>query len=370
MFTRGGKEPARAALNRSFAIAEEHDDVLEQLRLLGPLNMFSLRTRDFNAALHYAKRCSVIAGTTEDSTAAALAHSILGISLHLDGDLKNARTELEAAMEPGRGSQRSSTIYLGFEGRSLAGAILARNLWLQGHPAQAAERARQTINDAARMEHALTLSIVLIWGISTFLWIGDLESAEAHLDWLISNSESHSLAPYLEVGRGFRGEVAIRRGHAKDGVESLQDCLRKLHAMPYELLTTPLDIALIQGLAATGRFIEAVTLIDETIKLVEENGDTVYMPELLRLKANLLLSIPTPNPSDVEMYFMQSLDLSHRQGAQAWELRAATDLATLWTNQGRTESARALLQPVFEQFVEGFDTKDLEVAERLLATLP
>jgi predicted ATPase len=70
------------------------------------------------------------------------------------------------------------------------------------------------------------------------------------------------------------------------------------------------------------------------------------------------------------MYFMQSLDLSHRQGAQAWELRAATDLATLWTNQGRTESARALLQPVFEQFVEGFDTKDLEVAERLLATLP
>ena len=131
-----------------------------------------------------------------------------------------------------------------------------------------------------------------------------------------SNSEiPFSLAPYLEVGRGFRGEVAIRRGHAKDGVESLQDCLRKLHAMPYELLTTPLDIALIQGLAATGRFIEAVTLIDETIKLVEENGDTVYMPELLRLKANLLLSIPTPNPSDVEMYFMQSLDLSHRLGA-------------------------------------------------------
>jgi len=369
MFTRGGKDPARVALNRSFAIAEEHSDVLEQLRLLGPLNMFSLRTGDFNAALNYAKRCSVIAGTMEDSVAAALAHSILGISLHLSGNLRGARAELEAALERGPGSQRTSTIYLGFEARSLAGAILARTLWLQGHPAQAAERARQIIKDAARMDHALTLSIALIWGISVFLWTGDLESAEEHIDWLISNSESHSLAPYLAVGRGFKGEVAIRRGHAKGGVESLQACLGKLHSMPYELLTTPLDISLVQGLAAIDRFAEGVTLIDETIRRVEANGDVAYMPELLRVKANLLLSIPQHSPGDAEMYLMQSLELSRRQGARAWELRTAVDVAALLARQGRSDSARALLQPVFGQFAEGFDTADLKAAERLLATL-
>lgn len=369
MFTRGGKDPARVALNRSFAIAEEHGDVLEQLRLLGPLNMFSLRTGDFNAALNYAKRCSVIAGTVEDSVAAALAHSILGISLHLGGDLRSARAELEAALERGPGSQRTSTIYLGFEGRSLASAILARNLWLQGHPAQAAERARQTINDAARMDHALTLSIALIWGISVFLWTGDLESAEEHIDWLISNSESHSLAPYLAVGRGFKGEVAIHRGHAKGGAESLQGCLGKLHLMPYELLTTPLDISLVQGLVAIGRFIEAMTLIDETIQLVEANGDTVYMPELLRLKGSLLLSKPQPRIADAQLCFAQSLELSRHQGARAWELRTATDLATLYAAQGQPERSRALLQPVFEQFVEGLDTTDVKAAQRLMATL-
>src|ERR1700691_5839195 len=209
MFTRGGRDAARVALNRSFAIAEDHSDVLEQLRLLGPLNMFSLRTGDFNAALHYAKRCSVIAGTVEDSVAAALAHSILGISLHLSGDLGSARAELEAALRREPRSQRTTTIYLGFEGRSLAGAILARTLWLQGHPAQAVERARQTVKDAAAMDHSLTLAIALIWGISVFLWTGDLESAEEHTDWLVSHSEIHSLAPYLAVGRGFKAEVAM-----------------------------------------------------------------------------------------------------------------------------------------------------------------
>jgi hypothetical protein len=66
---------------------------------------------------------------------------------------------------------------------------------------------------------------------------------------------------------------------------------------------------------------------------------------------------------------MQSFELSRRQGARAWELRTAVDLATLLAGQGQRKSGRALLGPVFEQFVEGWDTADLKAAERLLATL-
>jgi hypothetical protein len=97
------------------------------------------------------------------------------------------------------------------------------------------------------MEHSLTLAIALIWAISVFLWAGDLRSAEEHVDRLISLSESHSLAPYLAGGRGFKAEAAIRRGDAHAGVESLRNCLEKLHAMPYELLSTSLKIASSRG---------------------------------------------------------------------------------------------------------------------------
>jgi hypothetical protein len=91
--------------------------------------------------------------------------------------------------------------------------------------------------------------------------------------------------------------------------------------------------------------------------------------ELLRVKGSILLSMPQPRADDAEAHFMRSLELSRRQGARAWEFRTATDLATLLAGQGRPESARALLQPAFEQFVEGSDTADLKAAERLLATL-
>jgi tetratricopeptide (TPR) repeat protein len=369
MFMRGGRDAAHSALTRSFAIAEDQGGAVDQLRLFGPLNMFHLRKGDFKIALDYAQRCSALARTMDDPVAAELAHSILGISLHLAGDLGGARAELEGAVRRGPGARRTTTIYLGFEGRHLAGAILARTLWLQGHPAEAAARAHETVKDAATIEHSLTLAIALIWAISIFLWSGDLETAEAHIDRLVSLSESNSLAPYLAVGHGFRAEAAIRRGDAQSGVESLQGHLEKLHAMPYELLSTSLKIALVQGLATLGRMAEAMRLIDETIRSVSVNGDACYAPELLRVKGGLLLSMPEPSRSDAETCFVRSLELSRRQGARAWELRAAVDLATLWAHEERIKSARALLQPVFDRFEEGSNTADLRAAERLLATL-
>jgi predicted ATPase len=149
----------------------------------------------------------------------------------------------------------------------------------------------------------------------------------------------------------------------------LETCLEKLHAGRYERFTTRFHIVLARGLAGSGRFVEAVALMDETNRLVEAKGDTSYIPEILRLKGSILLAIPQPRIEDAETGFMQSLELSRAHGSRAWELRTATDLAALWAGQGRSADARALLLPVFEQFNEGSDTADLKAAERVLTTL-
>jgi predicted ATPase/DNA-binding winged helix-turn-helix (wHTH) protein len=369
MFTRGTTEGARVAFNRSLTIAEECGDAGTQLNVLSMLHMFHGRIGDPNTALQYARRCSAVSKTIGDPAALALGHSLLGMSLHFRGDLSGARMELEAALRHGPGYRRTSTTYLGFNGHILVGGALARTLWLQGHPAQAVERARHTVENAASTDHPVTLSIALIWAITVFLWTGDLESAEEHIDRFISRAESYSLAPYLAVGRGFKGELAIRRGNATVGVESLQGCVQDLHAGRHELLTTPFNISLVQGLAAIGRFAAAITLIDEMIKLVEAQGDLCYMPELLRVKGSVLLSMHQPMVDDAKICFMHSLEWSRRQTALAWELRTTVDLVALLAEQGLLESARTLLLPVFAQFVEGSETADMKAAGRLLATL-
>ena len=91
-----------------------------------------------------------------------------------------------------------------------------------------------------------------------------------------------------------RAMLAIHRGDARDGVESLQGSLEVLHAARYELLTPTFNISLAEGLAALGRLAEGIALIDQTIGLVEANGDLSYLPEVLRVKGNLLLAMPRP----------------------------------------------------------------------------
>jgi len=369
MFTHGNSEAARLALIRSLAIAEQRGDAPHQLQLLSLLHMFHHRIGDFKTTLDYAKRGSTLAVSVAVPGAKALAHSLLGSSLHHIGDLGGARVELEAALQRGPTQQRASAIYLDFEHYNYAGVALARTLWLQGYPVQAVERARESVKDAASMGHPVPLSRALVWAISVFLWAGDLQSADEHTDWMISHAESHSMGPYRAVGRGYKGALAICRGDPKSGVESLEGCLEVLHSTQYELLTTAFNISLAQGLAAIGRFAESLDRIDETIRLVGTNGDLSYMPEVLRVKGSLLASKPQPSVDDAEKHFTQSLELSRRQSARAWELRTAIDLAALLADQGRPERARTLLQPIFEQFVEGSDTADLKAAERVLATL-
>jgi predicted ATPase/DNA-binding winged helix-turn-helix (wHTH) protein len=369
MFTRGSSEAARAALNRSLAIAEDRGDTLNQLQLLGVLHMFHHRIADLRAALHYGRRSAAVSRTIANPGALALGHSLLGFSLFLTGDLDAARVELEAALRLEPSSQRTGTSYLGFDGHNMASVALARVLWLQGHPAQAVEQARRAVQDAASTGHPVRLSVALVWAISVAFGIGDLQSAEEHIDRFASRAESHSLGPYLAVGRGFKGQLAIRRGDAKAGVESLQGCLEELHAARYELLTAEFNMSLVQGLAALGRFAEGMALIDETIGRIEVNGDLSYLPEALRMKAHVLLSLPQPQDDHAETCLKQSLDLSRRQAALSWELRAAIDLAALLAAGGRSESAAALLLPLFERFPAGSDTADLKAAERLLADL-
>ena len=369
MFTRGGHDAARIALERSLYIAEHRGSALDQAHVLGPLNMFHLRTGNFAAALRFARRCLATATTLDDTITIALAHAILGISLHLRGDLAEARAELEAALDRGPSSQRTTTVYLGFEGKILAKVILARNLWLQGYPDQALNRARQAVADAVATDHSLTLAIASIWAISVFLWAGDLRSADDHVERLIARAESHSMAPYLLVGRGFQCDLAIRNGDAASGVDGLRTSLHALHAAPYELLTTELTLSLAKGLAAVGQAREAIALVDGALARVAANGDQVYLPELLRLKGGFLFKMPDGDPSDAEACLAQALALSRRQGARAWHLRIAIDLAGIAADRGDRDTARELLQPVFDEYVEGLDTADLRTAARVLTSL-
>ncbi|MEI9925336.1 MAG: transcriptional regulator [Bradyrhizobium sp.] len=368
MFTGGGADKTQAALDRSLAIAEDCGEVTYQMWLLSALNIFHFRAGNCRLTLQCARHSLAVAEVLDDPAAFALAHFVLGNSLYLLGDLRGARAEFEAALQHRSRAQHVSKVYFGFDVAAPAAMGLASTLCLQGYPRQATEQAHRILEGALHIKHSVTLSLTLIHAILLFLWTGDLQAAERVIDWYTANGRAHSLRLQVVVGRGFKALLAISRGDSQTGIDVLQSCVQELRAASYGMVASPFNISLAEGLAATGRFDESMRVIDDGIRLVEVNGDLIYMIELLRVKGTLLLAMPEPRAEEAEMFFLRSIELSRQQGVRASELRAATNLAELMSAQGRREDARSLLEPVFDWF-EGHGTADLKAAERLLASL-
>ncbi|HWJ75417.1 MAG TPA: winged helix-turn-helix domain-containing protein [Kaistia sp.] len=369
MFTRGNSDVAEAALHRALDIAADLDDRWAQLRILGRLHIFRERIGDFAAASAWADRAVAVAQSIGEPEAAAIAASLAGISHHLAGDQPAARRALELSLRQSLPSDRARTIHYGFDHRNRSGIALARTLWLEGHADRSRRLVEQTMREAAALQHPTTHCIALIWTLSVHFWTGDLAKARTSLDAFSELAELNALGPYIAAACGFKGEMAIQQGETEGPVDWLEESLARLRAARYELLTTTFSLVLAHGLCLAARYEEAVELLDETIDRCTANGDLFAMPELLRVKARALRATSRERIGSVETLLTEALAWSRRQGALAWELRSAVDLARLWHEHGRSAEAFQLLSEVRSAFLEGFDTTDLRAADDLLATL-
>ncbi|MEJ0041867.1 MAG: hypothetical protein WDM81_06500 [Rhizomicrobium sp.] len=123
------------------------------------------------------------------------------------------------------------------------------------------------------------------------------------------------------------------------------------------------------GLARSGRPAEALATIDEALAQAEKSSGVLWLPDLLRTRGEILLTLPRPDPAAAEDSLLRSIDCAAKQSALSWELKAAIPLARLWRDQGRSRQARSLLEDLHGRFMEGFGTQDLIAARRLLDEL-
>lgn len=369
MFTSGNSEEVRRAFLRGLELAEALEDAAFQLRLLGGFGTLLLRMGDFRGALELARRAEAVARTMDDPAALGTAYSMLGVTLDLTGNIADAEKFWEAALRGPGEAHRIRTARLGFDHRIHALSGQARCQWLRGECDHAAAVAQYAIEQAELLDHPVTLSIALIWAGSVFHWRGDWSRQEEIIDRLASHAAKHSLSPYLAVATGLRGEVEIKRGRPDVGVNLLRDSLQAVHVNRYEMRTAVFINALAEGLNDLRQHAAALAAIDEAIALIERQGGYLKMPEALRIKGEILANTHRADSQLAEQCFLDAIQWSERQGALSWQLRAATSLARLQSRQGRVQSARLVLAPIYGRFTEGHDTADLVVARDLLEKL-
>jgi predicted ATPase/DNA-binding winged helix-turn-helix (wHTH) protein len=367
MFTQGNTEGVRSAFTRSLQLAQELDDLHWQLWLLRGLHIYLTRVGDFRGALGTGEQGERVARKLNDPTSTLNVAWMLGVAHHLIGNQNKAVQFCESAMVHNPSSQRLNIGHLGYDDRIVALVALARGLWLSGRPERAIEAARYTVREAEQLEQPLTLGIALIWTIYVFLWVGDWASAESLIDRLIDHAARHFLGPYHAVGIGQKGELLLHRGDIAGGIEHLRRSQATLYATRHRIMTTVFATALAEGLAAQNQADEALLTIDEAIVQIGDHGESFDMPEMLRVKGDILAQ--SGKAAEAEGCFQQSLALSRRQCALGWELRGAMSLARIWQRAGRKGEAKTLLAPLVAQYQEGVSTQDLVAARGLLSAL-
>jgi hypothetical protein len=251
-------------------------------------------------------------------------------------------------------------------------SALARVLWLEGFPDQAARMAESAVAVARAGNVAFTLCFAMVWAAyPVALLSGDLAAAEAAATTLVDVSAAHGAQIYQMWGRRCQATLLVKKGDAEAGVSRLRIALDAFRERRLTLAYTTTLCDLAEALGLTGHVVEGLATIDEALVRCDQIEERWCVAELLRIKGTLLLLRGEPQDADAaEENFLLGKDLARRQQALSWELRCATSLAQLWRHRARANEARELLAEVYDRFTEGFTTADLRAAKIVIEECP
>jgi len=240
--------------------------------------------------------------------------------------------------------------------------------WIElflGRADQAATRTEATLAYAREVGHAFSLAcaMFLVAWIERYWGRWQVQQKLAHsADTLAAQNGFAEISCWA---RGVEGHALFAQGRRDEGIAEMAEALREYRQLGALSNLTDISMPLIDAYMKVGQTEHAQELLAEAVSNAQPWNDA----ELLRLKGNLCLAQPVPDPQEAETCFRRSIEVSQQQEAKFFELRATICLAQLLASQNRRTEARAMLNDIYNWFTEGFDTIDMKEAKALLTQL-
>jgi DNA-binding winged helix-turn-helix (wHTH) protein/tetratricopeptide (TPR) repeat protein len=395
-----GAEEVERAFSRARVLCQQVEDSPLNIPILIGLGIFYLSRAEFQIGTALAEQSLRLAESAQDTASILTAHLYLAANYHESGELRTARGHYEQTLQlydPQRHSQLS--LLTGQDPGASAGAMSAWALWLLGYPEQSQRRVQWACTHARNLGHANTVAICLMVQFVGHALRGELSAALVSAEECMTFSLAQGVPAFAALGRVAKGWTLVRQGQADEGIASLRVGLADYTATGSRVNLSWWLLLFVDACWHAGQVEEGLAALTEAVAFVEQTGERLCEAELWRLKGELLLrkvqgprsevqslsnpQSPVPNPQkEAEGCFLKAIDIARRQQAKSLELRAVISLVRLRqrrvSEQGagsREQEARLLseahsmLSALYDWFTEGFDTKDLQEAQKLLAKL-
>ena len=303
----------------------------------------------------------------------ALINAIRGRAMILFflGRIVEAREAIERAVEVFSASQdadRMAARAAGQDAGVAMQALMSWVLWVLGDVDGAVTRMTAALERADAVHHAHTHAYAWYYASVLHALRGEPAIAQAYAERCLAISEQHGFRQWLGLSRAIRGICAAALDVSGSRLDEVKAELDEYQRAGYQLGITAQFVLLCPALLLRNEPETALEVIDRGLSIVSHNSERFLEAELYRLKARAVLMRGAPD-AEAESLLEQALITARGQQARSLELRAATDLARLWINQGKRAEARDVLESIYGRFSEGFDTQDLNEAKAVLAQL-
>jgi class 3 adenylate cyclase/tetratricopeptide (TPR) repeat protein len=365
-----GADSLRPVWQRAIELGERVGDAEELTAALNGLAVQEADNSDLDAAIALARRQIEIAEETGSRVARLRGHGTMGLALFYRGRgheaLEHLRTS-SACYRPG--DFQLVTFGVGHDQGIFARAMTSWALWWLGRPDAALREIREAVAQAEQLGSFLSLAMARHFLSGAHQLRRESEAAVEQAR--INAAFAHELGfRFWEGAALLTGGAERTRLGDRDGLGDVQRGLALLSEAGSRSGTSSGLATLAEAHHASGDSQAALATVDAALNLSNELGQHYWDPELMRLKAEFLMTLEPGAGERAEALLRDALTDATRRGAAAHALRAATALGRRLGEQGRAAEARGTVATALAAIEGGEETADVRDAHQLIDGLP
>ncbi|MEP4292000.1 MAG: adenylate/guanylate cyclase domain-containing protein, partial [Rhizobiaceae bacterium] len=218
-------------------------------------------------------------------------------------------------------------------------------VWLDGRSDESDRRYGEANRLAEELGHPLSLASGLVHASLLYSMAGDVERTLEYADKTIVVCEEVGIPARLVEAFVMKGWALAENGDIDEGIALTQTGMDGWRGAGAEI-ARPWWLALqSQQYRRKDDHNTALACLDEALAIVAKSGENIWLPELNRLRGELLLDMDASQKDAAEAHFKAAMEIANRQVSKFWELRAATSLGKLMSDRGEADQSAAIITP-------------------------
>ena len=356
-------------LTRAHKLVGTHENDTNLFWVLSFLKSYYNIRGDPGNSKEIAARILKMARRSKNAGWLVTAHSRMLSNCLYYGEWTSLRKHLKRVLRLYDPEQHSWVLHqLGSDPMGFALSYASIGAWIMGYPDQARSYCQRSLALARDLAHPMVSWFADYCAAHLEIYAGETQEAKGLIEAALRICDEHDLAYYRVYSQALLGWI-LAEGGDSSGMSLLEQGVNRLRQNGDRVNLLLLLRLFVTACLKTGRAAQALDSIDEAIDLSYETRVIYDQPELIRLKGEILLSQSPSDPERAEQQYLKAIESAVLQKSRMWELRAKVSLARLWQKRGKVNEARQSLRGICERFAEGFDIPDLRKARDLLAEL-